>query len=304
MNAYDLTRRALIERVPALWRALTPRAYSGTGGYAPEHPAVSLGGITAAHLDGIQDGATVGTQLLAAALIKYRMPTYFVGRDLLTALDRTAPPADTRWPDLEWPMPAGVLLLHDGDCLDADGQRYHWIAWARVRPLDEYRLPGQARSFAVPDDLLIFASASADHPTMAGLNLVLNAATVPTLTDPGELPHTADKMTAPESQIMGRLAAVALNAILLMQARPAMVESGDRIEKERSTKKGERISEVWSPNWIGREYRAPTRGDQGGTHASPRMHWRRGHWRMQAHGEGHRERKTLWIEPMLIGGDA
>jgi hypothetical protein len=149
--------------------------------------------------------------------------------------------------------------------------------------------------------MLIFASASTDHPTGAGLNLVLNASTTPTLPDPGELPHTADKLTAPESQIMGRLAAVAINAVLLMQARPTMAEAGKRVEKERATKKGERIAEVWAPNWLGREYHTPTRDAQGGSHASPRMHWRRGHWRMQAVGEGRAERKTIWIEPMLVG---
>ena len=35
-----------------------------------------------------------------------------------------------------------------------------------------------------------------------------------------------------------------------------------------------------------------------GTHASPRLHWRRGHWRtMKKSG------KKVWIDPMLVGDE-
>lgn len=40
---------------------------------------------------------------------------------------------------------------------------------------------------------------------------------------------------------------------------------------------------------------------QGGTHASPRAHWRRGHVREQACGTNWQDRKTIWVRPMLIG---
>ena len=34
-----------------------------------------------------------------------------------------------------------------------------------------------------------------------------------------------------------------------------------------------------------------------GTHASPRLHWRRGHWRNTRTG------KKVWIDPMLVGDE-
>jgi hypothetical protein len=40
----------------------------------------------------------------------------------------------------------------------------------------------------------------------------------------------------------------------------------------------------------------------GGTHASPRPHWRRGHHRMQAHGVGRLMRKRIRIKPILVRG--
>ena len=38
---------------------------------------------------------------------------------------------------------------------------------------------------------------------------------------------------------------------------------------------------------------------------SPRPHWRRGHWRHQAHGPQHAQRKLLWVRPTrVLGGPA
>lgn len=38
--------------------------------------------------------------------------------------------------------------------------------------------------------------------------------------------------------------------------------------------------------------------------AAVRPHWRRGHWRNQAHGQGRQLRRLVWIMPMLIHADA
>ena len=40
-----------------------------------------------------------------------------------------------------------------------------------------------------------------------------------------------------------------------------------------------------------------------GHHASPGTHWRRGHFRMQAYGPHHAERRPAWIAPVLVNGD-
>lgn len=67
-----------------------------------------------------------------------------------------------------------------------------------------------------------------------------------------------------------------------------------------SIKHGKLKDALWSPNFIGLGYQ-PVREPQGGSHASPRMHWRRGHTRQQPYGPKMALRKTKWIEPMLIG---
>jgi hypothetical protein len=43
---------------------------------------------------------------------------------------------------------------------------------------------------------------------------------------------------------------------------------------------------------------------QGATGLSRRIHWRRGHWRMQPYGPESALRRRIWIKPMLVGSDA
>ncbi len=59
----------------------------------------------------------------------------------------------------------------------------------------------------------------------------------------------------------------------------------------------------WKPNVIGRihEESRDASPDQGGTHASPRVHWRRGHWRRTLTSAGH---IPHWIRPVLVNGAA
>jgi len=38
-----------------------------------------------------------------------------------------------------------------------------------------------------------------------------------------------------------------------------------------------------------------------GSEDSPKTHWRRGHWRRQAHGPNYSQHKLIWIEPTLVG---
>jgi hypothetical protein len=57
------------------------------------------------------------------------------------------------------------------------------------------------------------------------------------------------------------------------------------------------------PIWIGKDYKPQMIGKSHGSHASPRLHWRRGHWKRVAVGEGRRDRRWHWIEPTLVNAD-
>jgi hypothetical protein len=81
---------------------------------------------------------------------------------------------------------------------------------------------------------------------------------------------------------------------------PNLVEHGQCVRPQRIKRGRVKCRELWSPNLIGWRYQITT-GSPAGTHANPRMHWRRGHIRNQPFGTGRTQRRLVWIEPMLIG---
>jgi hypothetical protein len=99
-----------------------------------------------------------------------------------------------------------------------------------------------------------------------------------------------------------RMNALAIRLLLAMSARPDLVETG-KILRAARVKHGRERDELWSPNFIGKNYQL-RREIPAGTHASPRMHFRRGHHRHHAYGPGRLQRKLIWIEPVLVNAEA
>jgi hypothetical protein len=92
-----------------------------------------------------------------------------------------------------------------------------------------------------------------------------------------------------------------LKLLVVLNTRSSLIEYGS-CERPQRFKHGRiRKREIWSPNLIGSQYRPTPAAESQGTHASPRIHWRRGHIRKQPHGPGRIERKLIWIEPVLVG---
>jgi len=124
------------------------------------------------------------------------------------------------------------------------------------------------------------------------------------------MPALDSDLEEADEGFLEKLGTVAFGTFLAMAAKPELLERGKLLRK---VKKGDKVREFWSPNIIGPRYKLKREVPriihgrfveserESGTHASPRMHWRRGHFRQQAHGPQRRERKTIWIEPMLIG---
>jgi hypothetical protein len=85
-----------------------------------------------------------------------------------------------------------------------------------------------------------------------------------------------------------------------MTCRPQLIEMGVQTRKER-IKHGIVREAIWSPNIIGGKYKVKHSTEHGeGTHASPRVHWRMGHWHTVLHGKGRALRKLDWFEPVIV----
>lgn len=311
MITYQIIRETLEAVRPDLFRALNPRRYRGIDQWeSPAIPAVHLGSTLAAFTDpamnnepAARDLFTTIVSVTAAQLIAFNVPIYFVSRDLALAIAQTDPPDGAKWTDIKLPFPAGVLMLPRGLVSDADGRAYNYVTWCKVTAGEVITIPqGKRQTFS--SDALIFSSASIDDPTFAGLTKTLNAETWPSAKLPVDGAHgeAFSNLIESERDVITTLSRLALGLLMAFEARPTLYMPGHRCKKTMTRRTGR--SEVWRPQILGKDYKLPIRsGSGGGTHASPRLHWRRGHFRNQAYGENYSERKVIWIEPTLIGGE-
>jgi hypothetical protein len=73
-----------------------------------------------------------------------------------------------------------------------------------------------------------------------------------------------------------------------------------REAREATSRKPARVA-LWSPLMLDLSQRIETSDDDSGRGAGVRLHWRRGHFRRQAHGTGRMQRKMVWIKPHKVG---
>jgi hypothetical protein len=74
-------------------------------------------------------------------------------------------------------------------------------------------------------------------------------------------------------------------------------------DRQKEKLKSKLLSEGYSAVYLmGTEYqREGVTSTQG--HSTKRSHWRRGHWRMQPHGQGRALVKRIWMKPQMIAAD-
>jgi hypothetical protein len=100
-----------------------------------------------------------------------------------------------------------------------------------------------------------------------------------------------------------QLMIVALQAFFSIEYSEELIEeSGIAASPRKGFAKLKNHDSLRSPRWIGRNFKRIKRLPQGGTHASPSLHWRRGHWRNQPYGKGLKERRLIMLPPVLVGG--
>lgn len=99
-----------------------------------------------------------------------------------------------------------------------------------------------------------------------------------------------------------RCCRIAVGALMAMTCRPDLLtkEVIHHWQHKDPRKRGNVA--FWNPNIIGNGYQI-SGGHGHGTHASPRMHWRRGHFRNQACGVGRKDHRQVWLEPMLVAAN-
>lgn len=319
-----------------------PRRIVPPGGYhSPRVIAASLFTILGENGLKLQAGdfiapTAITAQEIAYEVTNYDVPVYYVSESLTRAVAATELPSGIRIADLNWPMPAMVLGFPQRFMLEylgldvcyvyaahlaagphrskhipfapvietpADKVAWFWFSWS-MRGLESF-----VSSFWTKDDI---------DQTLAAYPYT-------------DFTNAAPGVVAKNRDATDKVSALMLKLLCVLNWRENLIEPAHCIRPAR-IKGGVQRPALWAPNVIGRTYR-PRRepATTAGTHASPRLHWRRGHAAFQVVGrredlvpvallpsiakgeidwsgvdESTRTRfwkshRRVWIDPVLVG---
>ena len=237
--------------------------------------------------------------VLGANLLKYNVPQFFVERELLKACLETNPPKSIAWKEIPLPFPSMIFILPRNSLFFSDGTEINYIAFGKLAAGRQQITP--LNHLTSPLDIFFLVTESTAgfclHHTIHDDNYTPPSFDEVQHTRPEDLFSMEMNLTDHETGLL--LVKIVFNLLYAMAARPELTERGNRLKKHKKAD-----CELWTPNVVGGKYRVKRESTEAapGTHSSPRLHWRSGHLRNQHFGAGNLQTKTIWIEPILVGG--
>ncbi len=249
----------------------------------------------------------VAAHVIAYQVIRHRVPVYFIDEAFVRAVAATDLPHDFTLDDLHWPMPAMVVRFPARFMQEYLGRDvcYVYAANCDAGDYSAPALPG-CPAITVPKSKVAWQFYSWQNGNLESFvsSYFRQDRVDETIQNYCYTDYTGIKDEAgiaSDKEITDRLSALMLKLLVILNTRPQLVESGRCVRPQKIKHGRVKHCELWSPNLIGRCYRTIREGPGGGTHASPRVHWRRGHVRSQPHGPHWSLRKPVWVEPVLVG---
>lgn len=321
---------------PDLWRKCLPRNYSGVGHYeSPRYVAAIIASSIEWICGEIAGQAPLTARHIAMATssaFENNLPAFFVTKEFLLAVSNTDLPDDIKWTDAKLPFESGLLYLPKKTLFDPEGDSVTVLGWTRNQKGSEIKIGEKIKVACVDDTFIVFAICDSDIERL--YSSAVRADEMPYIkwktgdtkpASPFDLPLTNDDKT-----FLHQLVCVVFSLLLAQVSKPTLTTEGRR---ETDHKKQKR--ETWTPNYLGKGYTIK-RQHQGGTHASPNLHWRKGHYTHSVIGDYRnnpdfistsdlprfedgrinweivddrtrkkfwRNHKHQWIEPILIEGN-
>ena len=317
---YDVMIRACERLYPDLYRRVNPRNYPDMGNYySTKILAASLVEMTYTITKFGIHHAPNSSRLIVPCidyLIKRQMPIMFLTPDFVEAIKMTDFPTDLDWMQMQMPYEHGILALPRGTITHPTDKDCAFIVYSRYKKTGDYYPPLKemgppigmvSNNFSVcgmcPEPGLWYDSCITEEmkKTVKIKNVFEGCDHVKSF--PVKTKHDSDLATPDDEAMNAAINAITFGTILALTSRPDLLTPAAFIKAIKHKKTGNRV-EFWSPNIIGKNYKHPQPVDNidriPGTHASPRMHWRRGHFRQHRYGYRNNLVKTLWIEPRLI----
>jgi len=208
-----------------------------------------------------------------------KCPAYWVGKDLLTALMQSD--LNIEADSLHWAMKTGIFMLPKSVVFSPEKRSIRAIFW----------------HYDSSDDYLYWTASDGDSFFCRRFKVSDNLR---------KLTHADVRDFDPQAVVdfNNYLQSIFLRLILIMECRPELVDTESKAIRVNQGFAKDKAKDYYEPLWVGRNYRYQREEaqDKGGTHASPRVHWRRGYLRNQPYGEGRQQRRLVWIEPVLVMG--
>lgn len=311
---------------PEIFSALYPKRYDSLGAY--HSPKLVSAHLTLAVLSIKEWGlhkAPAASTLMAPAfgyLVQHKMPTFFIAPNLLEALKLTDFKESINWVDLRLPFESAVFILPRNGLVSPNDGDVAAIIYSRRSsgiynsPFRDYipRFDLSNSAFATvalchDSGVWFDGNFTADTPNFTLNNAFVNypEGTVMPLIRNSQWDHS---LTPEDSLFLEKIYVVLFGTFLALNARPHLLTNA--FLRKRITPKfptHEAPIEYWSPNIIGQLYKnVSLRASSvlnSTSHKSPRMHWRRGHFRSQSYGpHSNPLHKIIWLEPMLVASEA
>lgn len=207
---------------------------------------------------------------------------FFVSRDLMEAAMNTQSPNIIDWLKLRLPYESGVFMMPRGLVKAPSGESLTFIAWARLKQ-GTYEWKGTPMVSNSRPRFVVAAMDTGDHFVhLWAVDSEFDLIKLKQEQRDVKLGYNMGREDMPkgERNFIMNLAMWTFNLLLLMDVKPELRDPKGEIQVGMHKKSRK---ELWAPNVLGRGYRYEKQ-IPGGTHASPRWHWRRGHWREQGIG--------------------
>lgn len=295
---------------PDVWDAIGRRLYKGVDAYEDPRFFTAYGassinwlmsrGRPVLESEWPSKDGMLERGVMTAAIAEHDVPMFFVAPDMLDAADKTEAPDTIDWARMKLPHEGAVFIMPRGKLISPRGGAINFIAYARLEGKRDYKVPGHPGA-RLRTDFDHFMMSATDTVRMFDYNRVFKA-----MYDRRKKPKVGDKETliaqlsaVPDEQgeavdkfytqadldFNDRCSNILFNLLLLMENKPEIIsrEGSRRVGYHKKQR-----CDLWSPNILGAKYRIERVGlDQAserGSHASPRWHWRSGHWREQGYG--------------------
>lgn len=248
----------------------------------------------------------------AWVLAHNEFPVWWLHSSLFEAFEESDLPKAIA--DLRVSVPFGIIMLPRNRILNPEGNECDWVFFHHLSEglqLPPIQLGGHTIRNAPIDcnklrwvTILRSGTTYASTVELVGERLVHGDFEVAS----GGLIESNQDMSL-EQQFQRRIEKLVLQTLLYLQIRPDDLtppSAAVRVSTKGQgfggkTAKAERLN----PLIVGQQFEPKTErvvNTHPATHASPRTHWRRGHWRRVAIGEGRQQREWRWIQPVLVNG--